>query len=130
MTDEFLSSADMQEDAVESTGDSNGPSSDRRGFFQRLRALLLGSPRIERTLMAERMNALSQGIEQHPAEPGNYVMRGELYLELGDHARAAEDFEHALELAQAQLERGNWGFVAQSVQDRALAGLEMVRTER
>ncbi|MCC6617030.1 MAG: hypothetical protein IT320_26395 [Anaerolineae bacterium] len=127
MTDEFLSSAEVQEGETESAQE---PSPVKRGLLQHLRALLLGTPRADSALMAERLVALSQGIEQQPSEPGNYVLRGELYLALGDQARAAEDFEAALELAQAQLEHGNWGFVAQAVQDRALAGLEMVRSER
>ena len=73
---------------------------------------------------------LSSAIEQHPDEAGNYVMRGELYLELNDQMRAAEDFERALELAEAQLEGSDWGIIAQSVQDRALVGLEKARPER
>ena len=130
MTDEYLSSADVREGEVEANGDSNAPAPVKRGLLQHLRTLFLGAPRTDSALTAERLIALSQGIEQQPEEPGNYVLRGELYLALGDQTRAAEDFEVALELAQAQLERGDWGFVAQAVQDRALAGLEMATSER
>ncbi|MBI5666682.1 MAG: hypothetical protein HZC41_01630 [Chloroflexi bacterium] len=71
---------------------------------------------------------LTSGIEQHPETPANYVFRGELLLQTGAYAAAADDFRRALELAAQQVETARWGLVAQAVQDRALAGLE--RAER
>lgn len=126
MSDEAFSSAvDAQSEAVVPLGEAPA----RHGLLKRLRALLFGVSD-DAGLMAERLITLSSAIEQHPDEAGNYVMRGELYLELNDHLRAAEDFERALELAEAQLERSDWGIIAQSVQDRALVGLERAGIER
>lgn len=126
MSDEpFSSAVDAQPEAVVPLGEAPA----RHGLLQRLRALLF-SVSDDAGLMAERLMTLSSAIEQHPDEAGNYVMRGELYLELNDQMRAAEDFERALELAEAQLEGSDWGIIAQSVQDRALVGLEKARPER
>jgi len=70
-----------------------------------------------------RLYHLSQAITTYPDAPTNYVLRGELYLELDDYAQAVADFRRALELASAQIETDRWGLVAQAAQDRALAGL-------
>ncbi|MCA9902890.1 MAG: hypothetical protein KC547_03455 [Anaerolineae bacterium] len=127
MSDEAFSSVveGQPEDLV-----SMAAAPSRHGLLQRLRALLFGGATDDAGLMAERLIALSSVIEQYPDEAGNYVMRGELYLEMNDRGRATEDFECALELAEAQLERSDWGIVTQSVRDRALVGLEKARAER
>jgi hypothetical protein len=66
---------------------------------------------------------LNRAIAEHPTSPTNYVLRGELALDTKDYGQAAADFEKALELGSAQVETATWGIVAQTMQDRAYAGL-------
>lgn len=66
---------------------------------------------------------LSGAIDRYPDSPSNYVLRGELYLKVGETALAEADFRQALSLAQADYETSRWGLVAQALQDRARAGL-------
>jgi uncharacterized protein HemY len=73
------------------------------------------------------LRSLNRAIEEHPDSPTNYVLRGELALETKDYGQAIDDFEQALELAAAQVETNRWGFVAQTMQDRAFAGLTRAR---
>jgi tetratricopeptide (TPR) repeat protein len=75
------------------------------------------------SLRAERLIGLTRAIEEHPNEVVNYVVRGELYLDMGERERAAEDFQRALLLADAQFEKQRWGFVTQTLRDRVQAGL-------
>ncbi len=70
-----------------------------------------------------RLHDLSNAIDLHPDSPTNYVLRGELYLNVGEAALAEADFRQALSLAQADYGTSRWGVVAQAVQDRARAGL-------
>jgi tetratricopeptide (TPR) repeat protein len=87
-------------------------------FWGRLRALFFGSDRdLER-----RLRALNQAIAGTENTPTNYVLRGELYLELGAYDLALADFEYAEKLATYQLDEHNWGFIAQAMRDRAQAG--------
>ncbi len=88
--------------------------------WQRMLAALRGSP----AQQGQRLVALDAAIEQYPDTPTNFVLRGELYLQLGESELAALDFQRALELAQPQIEQNDWGIVAQAMQDRALRGLE------
>lgn len=71
-----------------------------------------------------RLLAFNDGIAMQPDTAGNYVLRGELLLQLGEAALAAADFRAALELTAAQLQTDDWGFVTQALQDRALVGLK------
>lgn len=95
------------------------------GWISRLRARFTGA-QARRTYTTERLIALSRAIERHPESPANYVVRGELFLEIGQQARAAEDFQMALVLAEAQFANDDWGLVSQALQDRALAGLSRI----
>lgn len=92
-------------------------------FWQNLRKLFLPTPRERADHFAQRISRLSAAVELHPDSPTNFVLRGELYLEMGDYALAKDDFERALELAVSQTEIDDWGIVAQAVQDRAHDGL-------
>ncbi len=94
----------------------------REGWFARLRARWFGS-QARRTYIAERLVALTRAIERQPESPANYVIRGEVYEEIGERARAEEDFRTALKLAEAQFADDDWGMVSQALQDRAVAGL-------
>lgn len=75
----------------------------------------------------DRLAALDDAIVMHPESPSNYVLRGELYLKVRDYLQAAHDFEKARHLIERHLVEDNWGIVAQSLQDRALRGLEQAR---
>ena len=77
---------------------------------------------------ARRLDELTQMIAEYPDAAANYVLRGELLAESGDYAAAVDDFRRGLELAAQRLDTADWGLVAQTLQDRALAGLE--QTER
>lgn len=87
-------------------------------FRERLRRLFGGG------YAAARLADLTQMIADYPDVAANYVLRGELLLEAGDYAAAADDLRRGLELAAARLDAADWGLVAQTLQDRALAGLE------
>ena len=116
-TEEIQPIADAQ---AQATGSDN-----RESWFTRLRARFSGA-QARRTYTTERLIALTRAIERHPQSAVNYVARGELYLEIGERERAAEDFRHALALAEAQYAEDDWGLVAQAVQDRAIAGLTKI----
>lgn len=74
-----------------------------------------------------RLLELDNAIIAYPDASANYVFRGEIYLELGEDELAALDFRRALELAGVELETNRWGLIAQTLQDRALTGLEKIR---
>lgn len=69
------------------------------------------------------LDLLTRAIERDPATPANYVLRGEEWLLCGAYDRAAADFERAIVLAQHDLEHSAWGYVLQSLIDRAEVGL-------
>jgi hypothetical protein len=55
------------------------------------------------------------------------VLRGEVYLQMGEYELALADFEIAQKLASEHLAVDNWGLVAQVMQDRALVGLAQAK---
>ncbi len=81
-------------------------------------------PRIRAAFsVQERWSNLNWAIAAYPDVPTNFLLRGELLLAKGDVHGAIMDFRRALELAEAAVEQEDWGLVAQTTQDRALAGL-------
>jgi hypothetical protein len=94
-------------------------------FWQRLKKILWGS--VEGT--EQRLRNLSLAIEHSPDTPVNYVLRGELYLDIREYELAEVDFQRALELASAQFEASDWGGIAQVMRDRAEAGLARARRQ-
>jgi tetratricopeptide (TPR) repeat protein len=88
-------------------------------FWQRVKKVLFGSGEA----VEQRLRSLSLAIEKYPETPVNYVLRGELYLDVKEYELAAADFQRALELAAAQFEASDWGGIAQVMRDRAAAGL-------
>lgn len=92
--------------------------------WARLRDLIVGAP----DGTGARLAALEESIAADPAEPANYVLRGELYLELGEAALAQADFERGEHLAALLMERSAWGIIAQALVDRARIGLGRART--
>jgi len=91
-------------------------------LWDRLKKILFGSPEE----IEQRLRSLSLTIEKYPDTPANYVLRGELYLDVNEYELAAADFQRALELASTQFEASDWGGIAQVMRDRAEAGLERV----
>lgn len=73
----------------------------------------------------KRLETLDDSIALYPETASNYVLRGEVYLQLNQVELAVLDFQQALELAD--VENHDWGVVAQAVQDRALHGLKQAR---
>lgn len=129
MTDEQFASADDEStEQIQPVADADiAPAGrdNREGWFTRLRARLTGA-QARRTYTTERLIALTRAIERHPNSAVNYVVRGEIYAEIGEVERAAADFRQALSLAEAQYAEDDWGLVSQAVQDRAVAGLKNV----
>ncbi|MBC6934706.1 MAG: hypothetical protein DWB42_02580 [Chloroflexi bacterium] len=80
--------------------------------------------RRDETGSAARLEDLNRMIEYQPEAAVNYLFRGELRLKNADYENAAADFRRAVELAGNELERADWGLVAQTLRDRALAGLQ------
>jgi uncharacterized protein HemY len=74
-----------------------------------------------------RIEKLTQAIERNPVQPANYVYRGEVYLEKGQDDLAAEDFRAAIELAQAQADTANWGYIYAALIDRATENLRRIQ---
>lgn len=93
-------------------------------FINWLRRLFGSSDNTETN--RRRLRELSLAIEFYPDAPANYVLRGELYVEMGMSELAAADFRQALTLAVEQVETERWGVVAQAMQDRADAGLRRI----
>ena len=69
------------------------------------------------------LDELTEAIEHYPDAPANYVLRGELLLDEGQPALAAQDFQRALELADPLAESANWGYINEALADRAREGL-------
>ena len=90
------------------------------GFGEWLRGLFFGSP-------DQRLDDLTDAIEENPAAPANYVLRGEVLMDIGEYELAAGDFEHALTLAAAQFEEEDWGLLSQTMRDQAAHSLERAR---
>lgn len=92
----------------------------RSGVWQRLRGLFMGSP----TDAAARLEQLTRAIENSPDTAVNYVLRGEVYMDMREYALAHADFQRGYSVAEAQFEIADWGFLEQAMRDRALAGLD------
>lgn len=88
-------------------------------FWDRLRQMLFGGAN-----RAERLQQLSDAIADVPDAAVNYLLRGELYVEMNKTTLAIADFEQAAALAQEEYETERWGIAAQAIQDRALSNLE------
>jgi hypothetical protein len=82
------------------------------------------------SVILSRVEVLTVAIEEHPDAPVNYVLRGEVLMDGGDQDLAAEDFQKALELAEAQAETANWGYIYRAVADRAREGLRRIRLKQ
>lgn len=93
------------------------------GLGRRVRQFFAGSP----SDRAARLAQLTRAIENAPEAAVNYVLRGELYMDMREYALAHADFQRAYEVAEAHFEIADWGFMEQVMRDRALAGLDKAR---
>lgn len=88
-------------------------------IWQRLRRLFVTQP----SDAAGRLAQLTRAIDDTPDSASNYVLRGEIYMEMREYALAYTDFQRAAEVAAAAFEAADWGLLEQALRDRALAGL-------
>lgn len=99
-------------------------------LWETLRRALWPTPE-ERSAQAQRrITRLSQAIDFSPEAATNYVLRGELFLQIGAFAAAEADFLRALEIAAAQVEEQEWGILPQVLQDRAQEGLAQAQRHK
>lgn len=89
-------------------------------FWQRLQRMFVSSP----TDTAARLTQLTRAIEDSPEAAVNYVLRGEVYMDMREYALAHADFQRGYEVAEAHFEIADWGLLDQAMRDRALAGLD------
>ncbi len=92
----------------------------RRSVWQRLRSRLVGGS----SDAASRLEHLTRAIENSPETAANYVLRGEIYMDMREYALAHADFQRGYSVAEAQFEVADWGLLEQAMRDRALAGLD------
>jgi tetratricopeptide (TPR) repeat protein len=88
-----------------------------QSFWMWLRGLLSGP-------VDQRLRDLTRAIAQHPEAASNYVLRGEIWLDMGEYEMAAADFEWARGLAALQFDEANWGVLSQTLRDQAEQGLQ------
>ena len=95
-------------------------------FWQKLRRFFLPSFQERREQERQRLLDLTVAIERYPEAAVNYLLRGEMHLELRQWVLAEEDLSEALRLAENQYEQDRWGLSAQAIADRARRGLEEI----
>lgn len=105
---------------LEASEDEATATPDTPSFWGLLRRIVFPS-RVDK---AARLNDLTEAIARHPDAAVNYLLRGEAFLEAGRTQLAKADFEQALQLAQSEQERDDWGITAQSIAGRAQRHLE------
>ena len=108
--------------ATENLPDAKVPT---QPIWARIRRSVFGATnRIGDPDFMARIHDLDRAIVESPNTPGNYVLRGELYLSAKEYTLAQIDFIAGWDLAVKQFERSDWGIMAQTMQDRALVGLQ------
>ena len=105
---------------------STKPKTDSPSLWQRIRRFFITTSAEKRAETRARLTALTRAIETYPSSAVNYVLRGELHLELGQMDLAQEDFEQAIVLAEKQYENDRWGLGSQAILDRARRGLQQI----
>ncbi len=101
----------------------------RRGILRWL-VCLVYQPAVERERkFYDRLRELSAAVDEAPESLTRRVLRGELYLERGEMARAKADFQAALALSEAMDGAKSWLIVEQVMRDRALRGLRMANAK-
>jgi len=128
--EDFLPESIAQDDEVEAAHESvfdekakNLPAS----LLQKMRRFFFKTAQERAAEQQRRLQELNLAIEWHPDAAVNYLIRGELFLEQKQYILAQDDFETALDLAEAQLQGARWAVAAQGIRDRALHQLDQVR---
>lgn len=103
---------------------SSIPQKNRPAIWQTIRRFFVKTASEQEAENRTRMYVLNNAIETYPDAAVNYLLRGELYLDIGRHNQAKDDFEKALELATDQYDNERWGLASQAIQDRARRGLQ------
>jgi len=93
-------------------------------FWQGIRHKLWPSVEDRMRRAEGQLQDLDEAISLNPDECTNYVLRGELFLKVRAYDLALADFQRGLEIANEQIENGDWGIIAQIMQDRALVGIQ------
>ena len=119
---------DDLDEGVEDEADSlpSKPKLEQASIWQRIRRFFFQTVSEKREENRARMYVLTQAIETYPDAAINYLLRGELYLEIREQDLAQEDFEKALELAETQFDNDRWGLGSQAIMDRARRGLQRI----
>lgn len=119
---------DDLDESVEEESDSLPSNSKiaQTALWQRIRRFFFKTASEKKEEFRTRIIILSHTIETHPDAAVNYVLRGELYLALRERELAQQDFEKALELAEAQFDNDRWGLGSQAILDRARLGLQRI----
>jgi tetratricopeptide (TPR) repeat protein len=92
-------------------------------FWQMLRRLFFQTRNEKLAEQQRRLSDLKLAILDRPDVAVNYMLRGEIYLEMKRYELAREDFNQAIALSEAQFENEKWGIAAQAIMDRAREGL-------
>lgn len=87
-----------------------------RGFLARIRAFF----EVERQ---NRLEELNTALESAPDNASLYLLRGEAWLEVGQFGSAIADFQAALELVEAAMPQARWGYLYETVAQRAWENL-------
>lgn len=119
------SAALMMEESAESEGNGVDAASVSSAHKMSLWARLMGQ---RQARWLDQLAEVDDAVMLYPEAPGNYVVRGELYLKLRQYALAQLDFLQAAELIEIELRERSWGIIAQALQDRVRRGLR--RCER
>jgi hypothetical protein len=130
VTDEMLSiSTDnaVEDELPNLVSDDFVAEPEGESFWRRWLGRLWPTVEQRRDQHIQRLHDLDVAIAGYPETPGNYVLRGEIYLELGEFELAVADFSRGLAYASAQVEYDDWGLISQSMQDRAEVGLEQAQ---
>lgn len=112
----------LEDDELSSTKSKN----DYPSFWDTIRRFFFSTSAEKRDDSRLRLTVLTNAIETYPSSAVNYVLRGELHLELKQMALAQEDFEKAIALAEEQYEQDRWGLGSQAIFDRAQRGLQQI----
>jgi|GEM_PF-5994861 len=123
--DEFDMVDDL--DGQDDEQQSSLPQPESPSVWQTIRRFFFKSSSERESENRLRMYVLNNAIETYPDAAVNYLLRGELYLEIGRHDAAKDDFEKALELATDQYDNERWGLASQTVKDRAMRGLHQIK---
>lgn len=105
---------------------STKPKTELPSIWQRIRRFFFTTSAEKRAETRLRLTALTHAIENFPSSAVNYVLRGELHLDLKQLELAQEDFEQAIALAEQQYENERWGLGSQAILDRARRGLQQI----